>query len=122
MIYVILIVLVVAILVFLQINYSLVDRFAPDGDRRAATANRIVDRGIKKFQTGDHQGALADFNEALRLKPDCALAFYNRGVVMGKLRDRDSAIADLNEAARLSKLQGQMHECRKAIDLLNLLK
>jgi tetratricopeptide (TPR) repeat protein len=29
---------------------------------------------------GDLDGALRDFNEAIRLKPDFAEAFYNRGV------------------------------------------
>jgi tetratricopeptide (TPR) repeat protein len=121
MIYLLIIALLIVIFVFLQINSSRLSNFAPDGDRRAAAANVYVDRGTKKFQAGNHRGAIADYDEALRIKPDYALAFYNRGVLKGKLRDRQGAISDLSEAARLSKLQGQMDEHRNAIALLEIL-
>ncbi|CAN1212422.1 tetratricopeptide repeat protein [Tumidithrix helvetica PCC 7403] len=122
MIYFLVIFSIVAILVFLEVNYSFLQRLSPTEDNRSATALSYVDRGIKKFQAGDHKGAIADYNEALRLKSDCALAFYNRGVAKGKLRDRQGALVDLNEAARLSQQQGQMDDYRRAIALIALIK
>ena len=46
-------------------------------------------------------GALADFNQAIRLKPDYADAFYNRGLARHNKGDLDGAIADYDVAIRL---------------------
>jgi tetratricopeptide (TPR) repeat protein len=48
--------------------------------------------------TGDKQGAIADFNKAIEIKPDFENAYYGRGNVRFALGDKQGAIADLNKA------------------------
>jgi len=50
---------------------------------------------------GDNDRAIADFNEAIRLKPNDASAYNNRGLAYAAKGDDDHATADFNEAARL---------------------
>lgn len=50
---------------------------------------------------GDYGKAIADFNEAIRLNPQDAVALNNRGNVWVRKGDADRAIADYSEAIRL---------------------
>ena len=50
---------------------------------------------------GDLEGALKDYNEALRLKPDYAIAYHNRAVARRAKGDADGARQDDNDAIRL---------------------
>jgi tetratricopeptide (TPR) repeat protein len=54
------------------------------------------DRGLAKQKKGDFEGALGDFNQALRLNPNYALAYRSRGNGRHKKGDLDGAIADFN--------------------------
>jgi tetratricopeptide (TPR) repeat protein len=52
---------------------------------------------------GDADGALADYNEAIRLKPDFFLCYFNRGCVLGRFRgDHEGALQDLRKALELA--------------------
>ena len=42
---------------------------------------------IAKIESGDYQGAIADFDQAIKLKPDYVEAYYNRGIVKHDLGD-----------------------------------
>ena len=55
---------------------------------------------MRKAQ-GDLEGALLDYNEAIRLKPDDANFFRNRGITRHDKGDLDGALLDYNEAIRL---------------------
>ena len=50
--------------------------------------------GTAKGDLGQHFAAIADFDIAIRLKPDNANAYYNRGTVKGDLGQHFAAIAD----------------------------
>jgi tetratricopeptide (TPR) repeat protein len=50
---------------------------------------------------GGLEGALKDYDEAIRLKPDHADAFNNRGNVRRTKGDLDGALKDFNKAIRL---------------------
>jgi tetratricopeptide (TPR) repeat protein len=62
------------------------------------TAQQWFERG---FVAAGLYEKLWFYTEALRLKPDLALALHNRGVARQDKGDFDEALADLNEALRL---------------------
>jgi tetratricopeptide (TPR) repeat protein len=58
-------------------------------------------RAISKFQLKDYNGALLDFNESLKLKPNYFLATLERGITYYMLEKDELAKADLNKAIEL---------------------
>lgn len=92
-------------------------------------------RGIAWNAAGDHDKAIADFSEAIRLAPADALQFRNRGNCWTAKGDHASAIKDYSEAIRLNPRdaisyynrglawyagkdwQKSIEDCRKAIEL-----
>ena len=59
-------------------------------------------RGYKKEKLEDYKGAIADYTQAIRLKPDDDTAYYNRGNAKVKLRQYESAIKDHSIAVHLN--------------------
>jgi tetratricopeptide (TPR) repeat protein len=51
---------------------------------------------------GDLKTALTDLNLAIKLKPDFADAYYNRGKTLGAMGDAKGAIADYTKAIELN--------------------
>ena len=66
----------------------------------AQSAAVFMKRGYAKFNKGDYQGALADFNKAIEINPQDSIAYYNRGSAKDELGDYQGAIADYNKALR----------------------
>ena len=66
------------------------------------TAEEYNDKGDKKYDLEDYKGAIADYNKAIQLKPDYALAYYNRGITKSDLKDYKGAITDYNKAIQLN--------------------
>jgi tetratricopeptide (TPR) repeat protein len=54
------------------------------------------------LQTGDIQGAFADFNQALKINPDDAIAYIGRGTARYELGNKKAAIADFNQAIKIN--------------------
>jgi tetratricopeptide (TPR) repeat protein len=56
----------------------------------------------QKYKQGNFQGALADYNRAIKINPQNANAYYNRGLLKAtKLQDDRGALADYNRAIKL---------------------
>ncbi len=60
-----------------------------------------MERGHARTLIGDLPGALADYDEALRLQPDYFHALVNRGQLRHALGDHAAALEDLTAALRL---------------------
>jgi len=58
--------------------------------------------GNTKYELKDYKGALQDYNKAIELNPNYALAYYNRGVAKDKLKDYRRALQDYNKAIELN--------------------
>ncbi|MBZ0308389.1 MAG: tetratricopeptide repeat protein, partial [Anaerolineae bacterium] len=58
-------------------------------------------RAFGKHESGDVEGAIEDYTEAIRLKSDYADAYINRGVAHRDKGDVEGAIADYDTAIRL---------------------
>ena len=73
------------------------------------TAADHLRRGVELGQKGDLEGAIAEFREALRLKPDFADAHLNLGVALRDKGDLDGAIAEHRTALRLQPEDAGAH-------------
>ncbi len=62
----------------------------------------LNNRGILKGKTGDFGGAVNDFNDAIRIKPDYAEAYYNRGVAIYQTGKPEEACEDWSIALKLN--------------------
>jgi len=56
---------------------------------------------LHQVPIGDNEQAIADYDQAIALKPDYALAYYNRGIAYRQKGDLDHAIADYDRAIAL---------------------
>ena len=72
----------------------------------ASAANDYFHRAVQEETNGNHQGAIADFTEGIRLQPDNSLAYVLRGETYNSLQQYDKAISDFTESIRLNPNAG----------------
>ncbi len=65
-------------------------------------ANAFYNRGNAHSAKGEHDQAVADFDEALKLEPRNASALNNRGSARADKGETDAAIADFDAALKLN--------------------
>jgi tetratricopeptide (TPR) repeat protein/S1-C subfamily serine protease len=73
---------------------------------RAAFYNN---RGNVRDDLGDKQGAIDDYNQAIKINPNYAQAYYNRGIVRDELGDKPGAIDDYNLAIKINPNYAQAY-------------
>jgi tetratricopeptide (TPR) repeat protein len=66
------------------------------------SAEDYFNRGVEKYEAGDLEGAIADYDQAIRLAPNDAIAYSNRGAARGQSGDLEGAIADYDQVIRLA--------------------
>jgi tetratricopeptide (TPR) repeat protein len=72
----------------------------------AATSSQLSSKDLftqakDKGDKGDNQGAIADYTQAIQIKPDYAEAYSNRGDARSELKDHQGAIEDYSQAIKL---------------------
>jgi tetratricopeptide (TPR) repeat protein len=65
-------------------------------------ASKASNRGLAYRAKGEHDRAIQDYDEAIKLNPNLAIAFYNRGLAYGAKGQHDRAIQDFDQAIRLN--------------------
>jgi tetratricopeptide (TPR) repeat protein len=68
----------------------------------APKADDFFIQGVDKQNKGDNQGAIIAYNEAIRLNPNLAEAYNNRGIVRDELGDKPGAIDDYTLAIKFN--------------------
>ena len=72
-------------------------------DRQQIVALILNENGLVKYEKDNLEGALEDYNTAIKLDPNYANAYYNRGNAKSKKGDLEGAIADYNRYKILTK-------------------
>ena len=63
-----------------------------------STARQLSQQATQKAEADDYRGAIADISKAIRLNPNEADFYYQRGLILGQLSDRQAAIRDFDSA------------------------
>jgi tetratricopeptide (TPR) repeat protein len=75
-------------------------------------------RGLLKYELGNKQAALADYDLAIALNRKSPTTYYNRGLTKSELGDNQGAINDLTQAAELFKQQGQLDLANRTLAIV----
>jgi tetratricopeptide (TPR) repeat protein len=84
-----------------QINKNLTLRIPSPSVLSAPKADDFFLQADEKYERRDYNGAIADYDQAIRLNPKDAVAYVGRGAARNELGDWDGAISDLTQAIRL---------------------
>ena len=66
-----------------------------------------MNRGDVYVKLSNHKQAIADYDKAIKLDVEFALAYYNRGLACSAFGSHEQAIADWKIAARLGLKEAQ---------------
>ncbi|MBN2543234.1 tetratricopeptide repeat protein [bacterium] len=71
------------------------------GPKDSEKAKELLMSGTMKYDNGDYEGAIADFNEALKYDRKISNIWLQRGMTKFALKDTDGAIKDYSKAIKL---------------------
>ncbi|WP_310414974.1 tetratricopeptide repeat protein [Chamaesiphon sp. OTE_8_metabat_110] len=87
---------------------------------RQGTGDRFSS-AAQKYQRGDYQGAVADYNRVIKNNPKSANAYYNRGLIKAtNLQDYPGALADYSRAIQLKPSYDAAYTNRGNLKTTNL--
>lgn len=66
--------------------------------KEPTTSQEFHERGITRSDSGDLEGAIADFTSAISLHPRADGSYYNRALAKGRKGDQDGAFEDYSQA------------------------
>jgi tetratricopeptide (TPR) repeat protein len=74
------------------------------------SAEDYCNRGLKKVSSSKYKNVIKDFNKALEIDSNYAMAYYDRGFVKYYLGDKEGASLDWKKAGELG--------CTEALDAI----
>lgn len=84
---------------------------------QSTMAQDNLEKGTKLYNAGNYQDAITAFSRAIEIKPDYAIAYYNRAIIYHKLGDTLHAENDLREASRLGHKKAQEFLSLRGMDM-----
>jgi tetratricopeptide (TPR) repeat protein len=75
-------------------------------------ADEAAQRGWEHLDRKEYDAAITDFDEAIRLNPNFATAYNNRGFAYARKGNLEQALTDYNEAIRLDPNQANFYSNR----------
>lgn len=74
-----------------------------------------MNRGVAWLTNGDHDRAIADYSDAIRLDPKRAYAYVSRGNVWLDKKDYDRALTNYNDAIKLDPKDASAYRSRGGV-------
>jgi Tfp pilus assembly protein PilF len=85
-----------------KMGVELGEKVAPIPQNTAPKADDYIALAGQKYEIGDYRGSLANFDRAIQLEPNSAIAYGYRGFIKAeKLQDVRGALADYNRSIQL---------------------
>ncbi|MEH2404209.1 MAG: tetratricopeptide repeat protein [Nostoc sp.] len=86
----------------------------------APKADDFYIKANEKYRQKDYRGAITNYSEAIRLNPNYAEAYLNRGYTRSDLGDKQGAIADYNQALQINPKYADAYYQRGRVQLNDL--
>ena len=74
------------------------------------TSTEYFNRGYDKAEAKDYNGAISDYNKAIELNPNAAMAYKNRAISKYYINDLNGACEDARKSESLGDLFPKMIE------------
>lgn len=84
------------------VNSPLISPTIIADNANSSQADEYFNQGVSLYKSGNKQGAIEKFNQALKFNPNYGDTYYNRGIARDDLGDKQGAIADYNQALKLN--------------------
>ncbi len=68
------------------------------------SAEEYFNSGVKKADAGDYEGAIEDYNKAIKINPKLSEAYHNKGVAKAYLGDYRGALKDFDKAIEINPM------------------